>query len=61
MVTALSAQPLTVAGLTNWGSNERRICMAKEKLKQMLAGLGIAGLLAGAGAVVPGQSHGASG
>jgi radical SAM modification target selenobiotic family peptide len=35
--------------------------MDNEKLKQLLAGIGIAGLVAGVGLTAPGQAHGSSG
>lgn len=35
--------------------------MDNEKLKQLLAGIGIAGLVAGTTLAVPSQTHGASG
>ena len=35
--------------------------MAQEKIKALLAGLGLAGLVAGAGVAAPGPAFGASG
>jgi radical SAM modification target selenobiotic family peptide len=35
--------------------------MDNEKLKQLLAGIGIAGLVAGVSLTAPGQAHGSSG
>jgi len=35
--------------------------MAKEKLPQLLAGISLAGLVAGVSLAAPGQVHGASG
>ena len=40
------------------GKEER---MAKEKLPQLLAGISLAGLVAGVSLAAPGQVHGASG
>jgi len=41
--------------------SERRMHMGCDKLKSLLAGIGLAGLMAGVALTSPGVTHGASG